>query len=212
MMGRFIVFEGVEGCGKTTQLGLLAEWLERQGVQHVIAREPGGTAVGEAARGAVLHGGDVDAKAELLLYLAARAQFVTEVVRPALEAGKLVLADRYELSTFAYQGAGRGLPEADVRMLNAFATGGLKPDLTILLSLSRPAAESRLAGRGGGPDRVERAGPEFHDRVASAYEALGRTEQSVEIVDGEPEPGRVHEAVVRALQRRFPETFAKGSG
>lgn len=212
MPGLFIVLEGIEGSGKTTQLGLLQSWLEQRGIPHVVTREPGGTAVGEAVREALLHGGHVDAGAELLLYLAARAQLLAETVRPALEAGRVVLTDRYELSTFAYQGAGRELPLADVRALNAFATGGLRPDLTLVLSLPRNVAEARLRSRGAGPDRLERAGPGFHDRVASGYESFGNTEPGVEIVDGSGEPADVHAAVVRVLQQRFPETFAKGPG
>jgi dTMP kinase len=210
--GLFIVLEGIEASGKTTQLAMLAEWLERRAIPCIVAREPGGTAVGEAVREVLLHGGHVDPRSELLLYLAARAQLVAETVRPALAAGRVVLTDRYELSTFAYQGEGRGLPIDDVRTLNAFATAGLRPDLTIVLSLSRDEAESRLRSRSGGPDRLERAGDGFHDRVASAYEGLGNSEPGVEIMDGALAAADVHGAVVRLLQMRFPETFARGTG
>jgi dTMP kinase len=210
--GLFIVFEGVEGCGKTTQLGLLADWLEGRGIPHVVAREPGGTAVGEAVRQVLLHGEHVDARAELLLYLAARAQLLAEMVRPALAAGRLVLTDRYELSTFAYQGAGRRLHETEVRALNRFATTDLRPDLTLVLSVPRTVAASRLAGRAGHADRLEREDREFHERVAAAYDALGKTEPGVEIVDGAADTAVVHAAVVRLLLERFPETFAKRPG
>lgn len=212
MNGLFIVLEGVEGSGKTTQLGLLAEWLEGLRLAHVVTREPGGTAVGEAVRTALLHGGDVDARSELLLYLAARAQLLAETVRPALAEGRIVLTDRYELSTFAYQGAGRGLPEASVRALNSFATTDLRPDLTIVLSVPRSVAVTRLTERKTGADRLERESVAFHERVAAAYEMLGNTEPGVEIVDGAPEPGPVHENVVRVLRDRFPETFAERKG
>jgi dTMP kinase len=210
--GLFIVLEGIEASGKTTQLAMLQKWLTERRIPHMVTREPGGTAVGEAVREVLLHGEHVDSRAELLLYLAARAQLVAETVRPALEAGRVVLTDRYELSTFAYQGAGRGLPEPAVRTLNAFATAGLRPDLTVVLSLPRSIAQARLAERGAGPDRVEREGREFHDRVASAYEALGNTEPGVEIMDGASAAAEVHGAVVRLLQMRFPETFARGTG
>jgi dTMP kinase len=212
MAGLFIVLEGIEGSGKTTQLVMLQKWLADRQLPHLVTREPGGTAVGEAVRDVLLHGGHVDPRSELLLYLAARAQLVAETVRPALREGRLVLTDRYELSTFAYQGAGRRLPIDEVRKLNAFATAGLRPDLTILLSLPRDVAEIRLKERGGGPDRLERAGDGFHDRVASAYETLGNTEHGVEIVDGALGPADVHAAVVRVLRNRFPETFAERTG
>jgi len=210
--GRFIVFEGAEGSGKTTQLELLVDWLETRGQPPVVTREPGGTTIGEGVRQLLLHGEHVDARAELLLYLAARAQLVAETVRPALDAGRIVVTDRYELSTFAYQGAGRELPDAGVRVLNEFATAGLRPDLTIVLSLPRSVAASRLAGRARAEDRIEREGERFHERVAAAYEALAMTEPAVETVDGSMDAADVHAAVVRVLQRRFPETFAEAPG
>lgn len=212
MRGLFIVLEGVEGSGKTTQLKLLVEWLADCGIPHVVTREPGGTAVGEAVRQVLLHGSHVDARSELLLYLAARAQLMAETVRPALESGRTVVTDRFELSTFAYQGAGRGLPESEVRALNAFATSGLRPDVTIVLSVPRSIAEARLAERGGGSDRMERENQAFHERVASAYARLGNAEPAVEIIDGSGAPADVHTAVVRVLQREFPETFVKRPG
>jgi len=210
--GRFIVLEGVEGSGKTTQLQMLVDWLAERGVPCIVTREPGGTAVGEAVRDVLLHGTHVDPRSELLLYLAARAQLVAETVRPALESGRTVVTDRFDLSTFAYQGAGRGLPESEVRALNAFATSGLRPDLTIVLSVPRTVAQARLAERGRGSDRMEREGQAFHDRVAAAYTRLGNAEPGVEIVDGAGDPAEVHAAVVRVLQREFPETFAKRPG
>lgn len=210
--GRFIVFEGIEGSGKTTQKELLVEWLEVRGVPYVVTREPGGTAVGEGVRNLLLHGDHVDARAELLLYLAARAQLMEETVRPALAAGKIVVTDRFELSTFAYQGAGRELPIERVRLLNEFATSGLRPDLTIVLDLPRSEALRRLRARAGRTDRIERAGGEFHDRVAASYASLIQSEPGVEAVDGTNRPDLVHRSVVRLLQERFPETFGVTSG
>jgi dTMP kinase len=204
--GKFIVFEGIEGSGKTTQARLLADWLAAHGVAHLLTREPGGTAIGETVRQLLLHGDAMDARAELMLYLAARAALVTERIMPALAKGEVVVADRYEMSTFAYQGYGRGLPLEEVRAANAAATGGLAPDLTIVVRVPGGVGGTRLAGRGQA-DRIEREGEAFHQRVAQAYDRLTATEPRVEAVDGTPSPPQVHADVVRLLQQRFPETF-----
>ncbi|HEX6940364.1 MAG TPA: dTMP kinase [Longimicrobiales bacterium] len=210
--GMFIVFEGVEGSGKTTQARLLGERLARHGVDCLVTREPGGTAAGEEIRRIVLHGGEIPARAELLLLLAARAVFVEEVVRPALERGAVVVADRYELSTLAYQGYGRGLPLEEVRRLNAFATGGLAPDVTLVLDVASGVGEARRAREGRPADRIERAGASFHARVAEAYRLLAETEPRVERIDGAGRPEEVHAEVVRRLRARFPETMWLGEG
>jgi dTMP kinase len=186
---------------------MLGEWLAAHGIRHLVTREPGGTKIGEAVRQLVLHGEHMDARAELMLYLAARAALVTERIRPALEAGEVVVADRYELSTLAYQGYGRGLPLEEVRAANSVATGGLKPDLTIVVQVPGSLGGTRLLGRGDA-DRIERAGDAFHERVSDGYLQLTATEPRVEAVDGTLSPERVHAAVVRLLQLRFPETFA----
>jgi dTMP kinase len=209
----FIVLEGVEGAGKSTQARLLGEWLAGLGVGHVVTREPGGTQVGEEIRRALLHGGDdVPARTELLLMLAARAAFVEQVVRPALGRGDVVVADRYELSSFAYQGYGRGLPLEEVRQANAFATGGLRADVTIVLDVPAEEGVARLTGRGAAADRIERAGAGFHQQVAQAYRLLSKTEPGVVIVAGMAEPGAVHASIRGVLGRRFPETFRTAQG
>jgi dTMP kinase len=132
----FIVFEGAEGSGKSTQVRMLGEWLQMHGVPHVLTREPGGTTVGEEIRAILLHGADIPPETELLLMNAARAVFVADVVKPALAASKIVVADRFSLSSLAYQGYGRGLPLEDVRRICAFAAQGVEPDLTIVLDVS----------------------------------------------------------------------------
>ncbi|RMH15456.1 MAG: dTMP kinase, partial [Gemmatimonadetes bacterium] len=156
--GRFVVLEGVEGTGKSTQGRMLCAWLEALGLDHVFAREPGGTAVGEAIRTVVQDRPDLDVppETELLLYTAARAAFVRDIVRPALARGAWVVADRFSLSTYAYQGYGRELDLDAVMAIDRFATGGLVPDLYLLLDAPVDIGLGRQARAGGGPDRIER--------------------------------------------------------
>lgn len=210
--GLFLVFEGVEGSGKSTQAALLGKWLEARGIDHIVTREPGGTEIGEQIRALVLESEALPARSELLLLLSARSIFVEEVVRPALAAGRVVIADRYELSTFAYQGYGRGLALGAVRAMNEFATGGLRPDLTLLLDVPVVVGGARRASAGRAPDRIEREASGFHDRVGEAYRLLAVTEPGVERIDGTGSPEEVHREVLRRLALHFPETFPPGAG
>jgi dTMP kinase len=167
--GRLIVFEGVEGAGKSTQLQRLGGHLARAGVTHRAFREPGGTPLGDGIRTLLLDPlSTISARAEALLFMASRAQLVAQELRPALEAGTTVLLDRFFLSTYAYQIAGRGLAESDVRSANVMATHGLVPDLTLLLTLPADVGLAR-AGRRSGLDRIEGSGREFHERVEAAF-------------------------------------------
>ncbi len=199
--GLFLVLEGVEGAGKTTQLRLLRDALLAAGLPVREAREPGGTPLGEAVRGVLLDRGDlrIGPESELLLMLAARAAFVREVVRPALEAGEIMLADRFESSTFAYQGYGRGLPLDEVRRLNAFATGGLVPDLTLVLDLSLEEGRARQLRQGKGADRIEGAGEAFHARVAHGYRALAAGDPRVVLVEARGTEGEVHRRILESV-------------
>jgi dTMP kinase len=167
--GRLIVFEGPEGAGKTTQLRLVCDWLAAQQRPFTGVREPGGTALGNEIRRMLLEPGrEMNARAEALLFMASRAELIAEVIKPALERGELVLADRFFLSTYAYQVVGRGLPFEDVRAANRLATAGLVPDLTILLTLPAAVRDARVVARGGA-DRIESAGHWFHELVERAF-------------------------------------------
>ncbi len=202
-LGRFIALEGVEGAGKSTQVARLADRLRALGHDPLLVREPGGTELAESARQLVLHGGDMPAAAELFLYLVARADLVHRVIRPALEKGRVVIADRYELSTRAYQVAGRGLAGDQVAASIALATGGLMPDLYVVLDLPVAEGRRRQAAEKKSPDRVERADPAFHERVAEAFR--NATGKNVVTVAADRSSDAVHEAIWLAVQQRFPE-------
>jgi dTMP kinase len=207
----FLVLEGVEGSGKSTQARLLGRWLTELGVPHLLTREPGGTAVGEEIRQILLHGHDMPAQSELLLMNAARAAFVAEVVKPALAAGKVVITDRFYHSSIAYQGYGRQLPLNQVREVCELAIDGLKPDLVIILDVPLEVGEARRATRGGA-DRIERAGTDFHTRVAEAYRLLPETEPGVERISGIGSAEDVQTRIRALLCSRFPETFVETLG
>ena len=171
--GFFLSFEGGDGVGKSTQLHLLALWLhDALGREVVTTREPGGTALGVELRNAVLHGEDVDPRTEALLYATDRAHHVHTVIRPALERGAVVLTDRYLDSSVAYQAGGRELSAEEVENLSLWATGGLRPHLTVLLDLDPDVGRGRLTGA---PDRLERAGDDFHSRTRQAFLDRART-------------------------------------
>jgi len=174
----FITLEGPDGSGKTTQAHLLAGWLREQGYDAVLTREPGGTGIGDQIR-AVLHdprNTAMDARAEILLYSASRAQHVAQRIRPALAAGKIVVSDRYAGSTLAYQGYGRGLDLETLRTITDFATGGLTPDLTLYLDIApREGLQRRRLG-GEEWNRLDAETLEFHQRVRAGYLELVRQE------------------------------------
>lgn len=175
--GLFVTFEGGDGAGKTTQAARLEAWLRDQGRQVVRTREPGGTEVGVLVRDIVLHHrGHVAPRAEALLYAADRAHHVETVVRPAIARGDVVIQDRYLDSSVAYQGAGRVLDADDVRSLSLWATGGLLPDVTVLLDLDPAVARTRLDAADKPFDRLEAEKAEFHERVRAGFLALARSE------------------------------------
>ena len=207
--GLFIAFEGGEGAGKSTHLRRVTERLDHLGVAYLLVREPGGTPAGERIRQIVLDPNTpIFAETELLLYLASRAEFVNRVVRPALERGELVLADRFEMSTYAYQGLARGLGLDRVKDLNAFATGGLKPDGTVLLALDPDVGRGRQRGQA---DRLEREHADFHRAVAEAYEALADSEPGVITIWSDGPMEDVQERLWTELSARWPERFPRVS-
>lgn len=177
MAGLFITFEGGDGSGKSTQAGLLAQWLTEQGRTVVRTREPGGSDVGVEIRNLVLHHrGHIEPRAEALLYAADRAQHIATVVRPALERGDVVIQDRYFDSSVAYQGAGRVLDAKEIRDLSLWATESLLPDVTVLLDLDENVARTRLDAADKPFDRLENEKVEFHSRVRAGFLALAKAE------------------------------------
>lgn len=178
MTGRFITFEGIDGCGKTTHARAYVDRLNRQGRKAVLLREPGGTAIGERVRAILLDKAHMEmaGEAELLLFTAARAQIVREVIRPALAEGTVVVLDRFTDSSEAFQGYGRGLELDAVRRINRFATGGLVPDVTILLDLDEAEAAKRLKDRPEKADRLDDEGASFHSRVREGYRRMAQAD------------------------------------
>jgi dTMP kinase len=218
----FITFEGIDGSGKSTQLRMLASVLRMRGLDVVATREPGGTPLGQQLRHALLETeGAVDPLAELLLYAADRAQHVRTLVRPALDSDHVVLSDRYADATAAYQGAGRGFESWLVADVIDLATGGLKPELTLLFDL--PVAEARLRsslrqtpGRPGG-DRLESEDASFHTRVRECYLSIAAGEpERVRVIDAarpiEEVHARVLDLVLPLLESKGRRLEAKGQG
>lgn len=193
---RFVSFEGIDGCGKSTLLEHLALWLGEAGIPFITTREPGGTSIGEEIRRLLLSTefGVMDQRTEVLLYSASRAQLVRDVIRPALEQGRWVLADRFSDATLAYQGYGRGLDIDALRSLQDWATGGLKPHHTILIDCDVRIARQRITGRGNDPDRIEAEKSAFHQRVRDGYLALADSDPArFLVINGESSPEQVLE-------------------
>ncbi len=199
--GRFVVVEGGEGVGKSTQVQLLASALREAGLDIVVTFEPGDTPAGAQLRAALLHSDSfLDGRAELLLMLADRAQHVAEVIRPALARGAVVVCDRYSPSTLAYQGVARDLGVDEIERLSAWAADGLEPDLVIVLDLPDAVADARVSAV---RDRFERAGAEFHARVRAAYRNLAPARGWV-LVGAGGTPGEVAERVLGAVAPVLP--------
>lgn len=203
----FITFEGPDGCGKTTQVGRLGRYLIDHGYDVVQTREPGGTRISEQIRN-VVHNPDnpeMGARAEMLLYAASRAQHVDEIIRPALEAGRVVLCDRFADSTYAYQGYGRGLDLDTLRTITRFATGGLVPDLTVYIDIDPETGLSRRQRDGDAEwNRLDDAEMSFHERVRAGYQELIATDPDRWLVfDGGQAIDVLCEAICEAVTERL---------
>jgi dTMP kinase len=214
--GVLIVFEGGEGSGKSTQLRRVSAALARRQVSHLCLREPGGTPLGTEVRRLLLdRASDIAHRAEALLFMASRAQLVEREIRPALDRGDVVLLDRFFLSTYAYQIAGHGLPEAEVRAANRFATAGLVPDLTLLLTFPVTEGLARAARRATSHDRIEAMGEAFHRRVAAAFGTFADPSWQTDhpecgpivAIDAEGREDDVACRVTAALAARWPGNF-----
>ena len=200
--GLFITFEGADGCGKTTQMKLLAEYLEQKGIDVVLTREPGGKGLGEKVREILLnYEGPVSDRCESFLFLADRAQNIDIIVKPAVEEGKIVLCDRHIDSTVAYQGYGRGLDIKRINMLNDIATNGQKPELTFVFDIDVETSMQRI---GKEKDRMESAGIDFHNRVRQGYLELAKQEpQRIKVLDATKSINEIRQEVISLISNFF---------
>jgi dTMP kinase len=201
--GKLITFEGIDGCGKTTQLRLLEKYLAERGIGYLSTREPGGTALGKIIRSALLAGEKIEPLAELLLYCADRAQHVRQIILPALAAGTFVLSDRFYDATTAYQGAARGFDQALVNRLNELAAAGLKPDLTLLFDLDTETALKRKS-ESVQPDRLESEPRKFHRRVRAAYLDLATRESDrIRIIPAAGTIEETYQLMIGVVRKKF---------
>ena len=203
----FITFEGSEGCGKSTQVQLLATHLKILGVPFLVTREPGGTAIGESIRELLQfapQSAGMTPETELLLFEASRSQLVREVIKPALERGECVIADRFFDSTTVYQGVARKLDRKIVRQLNAFAVGDCIPDITFLLDVDLETARSRMKGPRR-PDRMEQQADEFYEQVRDGYQELAKWQRDrIVVIKGWQSPEEIAKEIWEMLSSRFP--------
>jgi dTMP kinase len=208
--GLFVVFEGPEGAGKSGQIARLARGLEEARRPFVLTREPGGTPIGERIRGELLRPDlVVPPVTELLLFAAQRSAHVELLVRPALERGDVVISDRYALSTRIYQGVARGLDPVLIERTTMIATGGLEPDLYLILDVPTDVGRARQTASGDDPDRIESEDLEFMERVRAGYRGFARDQEHAELVDASGSPDEVAREIGAILTRRFPHWFSE---
>ncbi|MFP4013021.1 MAG: dTMP kinase [Chitinispirillaceae bacterium] len=209
--GLFITFEGIDGCGKSTQLSRVADMLRGRGVTCVVTREPGGTPISEKIREILIspENSEMYSETELFLYLAARAQHVRQTIQPALKRGEVVLCDRFQEATFAYQGFGRGLDLDFLKNVNRFVTQGLDPDCTFIFDISVELSRERLGRMGKAQDRLEGAGDDFFSRIREGYRAAAKAHQEkIVLLDG----SRVVESLTEEVCERICKFLDQGNG
>lgn len=205
--GRFFSFDGLDGVGKSTQIGLLRDCLQQAGHDVLLCRDPGSTKLGEQLRQIVLHSSDdtpICQRSEMLLYMAARAQLVEEVIRPALAAGRTVICDRFLLANVVYQGHAGGLDVGSLWQVGGVATGGLSPDMTFLLDMSPVASHTRLQRP---LDRIEKRGDEFRERLRAGFLAEAAQNPQIVVIDAAQPIEAVHAVVISHLQHGVPQSF-----
>ncbi len=204
--GTFITFEGIDGCGKSTQLELFSLYLSERGIRYELIREPGGTVIGEKIREILLDkmNTGMSAETELLLFEASRSQIVREIILPALREGAVVICDRFSDSTTAYQGYGRGIDIGSVKALNDYATSGLKPDITFLFDISAEAASRRMGIRERESDRLDSESREFAGRVRNGYIKLAEEEpERVRMIDASEDADIISVEVIRIFEEVY---------
>lgn len=200
--GLFITFEGVDGCGKTTQINLLKEYFEKQNKTVLLTREPGAKGLGTKLREILLnYDGEVSPNCESFLFLADRAQHIDTIIKPAVERGEIVLCDRHTDSTVAYQGYGRGVDKEQIHMLNNIATSGMLPDLTLIFDIDIETSMSRV---GKEKDRMESAGKEFFERVRNGYLEIAKANPDrVKLLNGSKSIEVLHEEIKEIIKQQF---------
>lgn len=204
MKGKFVTFEGCEGVGKSKQIHLLEEYLKRNGIDYYLTREPGGTSVSEQIRAVILDGKNASMtdECEAMLYAAARVQLLKEEIKPRLDAGQLVLCDRYIDSSFAYQAYARGLGFDFVKMINSYAIENFSPDCTLFLNLT-PAEAFKRKGGVDKNDRVELSGAEFHQKVYDGYLSLSKIfSDRITSIDASGSKEQTHQKIINALKQK----------
>lgn len=210
--GFFFTFEGIDGCGKSTQLKEAASHLEKDGIPVLVTREPGGTQIAEKIREILIspENSEMVNECELLLYLAARAQHVREKIIPAIKKGVVVLCDRFQEATFAYQGFGRGMSLEFLQKVNGFATGGLMPDCTFIFDVPSEVSCRRMEMMGKKRDRLEQNGSDFFDRIRKGYRILAEKDpEGCLLIDGSREIGEISEIVYKKINKFLKSALLK---
>ncbi|NLD91996.1 MAG: dTMP kinase [Fibrobacter sp.] len=206
MQGKFITFEGIDGCGKSTQLALTSKLLAEKGFDVVVTREPGGTLISEKIREILLSpdNSEMVNECEILLYCAARAQHVREKIIPEVASGKIVLCDRFQEATFGYQGYGRGIPLDVLKTVNTYATGGLNPDLTFIFDLSVETSAVRMAKINKAKDRLEQNSAEFFQKIRDGFLNMAKSSpERIKLINAEQSIEQISEEVINLIQKHI---------